>query len=365
MTYGQLGIVDGIAFGFAILLDVPTGGIADLVGRRKTVIFSMICSFIGIMLIATASSLPIIFLGWMITQIGFSFYSGAAEALTYDTMVDLKRESEFDKVISNSHAIEMYATAITTFIGGIIFMYSFRLPHFLWGLSYLVGLVAAWFLIEPKVDTAKFSLKNYFNQLVLGTKELFQPSLRRYFLLFFMLLGVYFMYSWGFVRPAMATAYGFYAKEQGIVLPVLTISSAFAVRYVPWLRKKFTDISGLVFLTALMAIGFIASYFPLGYYGFFAMVLITAGGKIAYPWISTIVNKELSSKYRATALSAIALITKVPYVVIAVLAGNAIQNGNLNIFVLGVGLVIAVGIVISLFIYRLTQVKPVMVTVSS
>ena len=47
MTFGQLGWVDAAGFGFAILLEIPSGAIADLFGKRKTILFGMIAPAIG------------------------------------------------------------------------------------------------------------------------------------------------------------------------------------------------------------------------------------------------------------------------------------------------------------------------------
>lgn len=353
MTFGQLGLIDGVAFGFALLLDIPTGGIADFFGRKRTVQFAMLASLIGITTMTFANSMPQIFLGWMVTMVGFSFYSGAAEALAYDTLVDLQRPNDFDKVISRSHSLEMIANASTTLVGGFAFIYHFRLPHLLWAIAYLIGFVLSLFLVEAKKHES-FSFNSYFSGLWLGAKELFQPSLRRYFLFFLALLGVYYLYSWGSVRPAMATSFGFYSKEQAVILAVLSISSAFLVNYVPWLRRKMSNVSGLAFFAVLMGVGFTISYFPIGYLGFFAMALIAVGGKLAYPWISTIVNTEISSRFRATTLSTLALVTKTPYVLLAILAGNSIQNGGLNYFVLGIGITIFLFTGVSLALFKST-----------
>lgn len=363
MTYGQLGWADGLAFGVALLLDVPTGAIADIFGKKKTIIVALFTAFVGSMMIATASSFNIIFIGWMITNLGFALYSGAAEALAYDTLVDLKQEDRFDQVISKASSIDLYTDAITVFIGGLIYGLNFRLPHILWSLAYFVGFIVSFYLIEPKVDTIKFSFKNYFNQIGLGIKELLQPKLRRFFVYFFILLGIYFMYSWGFIRPAIADSFGFKAREQGIIIPILTLSSAFLMRYIPFFKRKVSEFAGLIIMAIVMALSFIIASFPIGFWGIIAMIFIAFSGKLAYPWISIIVNKEIQSKYRATTLSTISLITKIPYVLVAVVAGKAVEQGQLKTVNLYIGIIIFVGIIVGLLVNRFTKINPKVETV--
>jgi len=353
MTFGQLGWVDAIGFGFALLLEVPSGAVADIFGKRNTILCGMIAGGIGVFIITFSGSLTGIFIGWLITQICYAFYSGAAEAMAYDTLVDLKDEQGFDKVITRSSEIGNYATAATTLIGGFLYVANFRLPHILWGLSFVLGAIFAYLLIEPKVDTEKFSFKKYFKQLFVGIKEITQTGLKVYISFFFTLVGVYFLYSWGFIRPAIATSFGFFSREQAIILPIMTILGAIAIRAVPYLKKKLSDLSGLIILSVFMSIGFIMASFPIGYWGIISMTLIAVVGKFASPWISIIINKRIESKNRATTLSTVALMTKIPYVFIAILAGKMVEEGTLPTFNLWTGVVIIVVALISVLFVSL------------
>lgn len=340
MTFGQLGWADALGFGFALLLEVPSGAVADLIGKRKTILFGFLAGSLGIFIITFSGTLTGIFIGWLITQICYAFYSGAAEALVYDTLIDLKEQDNFDKVITKSSEIESYVAAICTLIGGFLFAVNSRLPHILWNLGFVLGAIFSWFLVEPKIDTEKFSLKKYFNQLFVGIKELTQTGLKRFIGFFFILVGVNFMYSWGLLRPAIATSFGFFAKEQGIILPALTIFGAIIVRFVPFFKKHLSDVTGVVILSAIMAVGFLLAAFPIGKYGIISMIFVAIAGELASPWISIIVNKRIESKNRATTLSTVALMTKIPYVLFAVVAGKMVGNDQLGIFNLVTALVI-------------------------
>ncbi len=351
MTYGQLGWIDALGFGFGMLLEIPSGAVADLLGKRKTILFGLLSGAMGVVLITFSGSLTGIFIGWLITQICFAFYSGAAEALAYDTLVDLKKEHEYDRIISRNSEIESYTGAITTFLGGFLYVVNFRLPHMFWGLSFLVGAIFAYFLIEPKVDTEKFSGKKYFRQLGVGFMELTQPALRKYIGFFFALIGVYFLYSWGFIRPAMATSFGFFAEYQAVILPLLALLGALVVRTIPWLKPRISEFKGLLVLSLIMVVGFFAASFPIGYFGIIPMILIAIAGYLATPWVSIIVNKNIQSRYRATTLSTLALITKIPYVLIAVLAGKLIEEGRLATFTLSTsGIILFVAVVSTLYV---------------
>lgn len=196
----------------------------------------------------------------------------------------------------------------------------------------------------------------------MGVKELLQPQLRKFVIFFFTLTGAYYMYSWGFIRPAIATSFGFFAKEQAVILSILTLVGAVAIRLAPKFRRYVSDYAGLVILSIVMGISFLIAAFSIGYYGFLAMLTIALAGKFAYPWLSIVVNKRIPSKYRATTLSTAALINRIPYVVIAITPGSLIEQGRLSTFNIGTGITILLGILLSYFIsvlnnYRLTRTR--------
>lgn len=347
MSFGQLGWVDGVGFGFSLLLDIPTGALADIFGKRITLILSNMCAGIGIAIIAFANSLPAIFIGNMILQLGWAMFSGASDAIMYDSLLIEKKEHLFASVLSKANQYMSYAASVGYFFGGLLYTMHWRLPHIMWALSYIPALIFSFLLTEPHVNTNHFSAKEYIKKINLGIKELLLPQLRKYILLIFVLLGIYFLYTWGFVRPAIATYFGFYSKEQSIILPILTLSCAFLIQYLPAVRKHISNFKGLTLLALIMAIGFLLSAFPIGYWGIVPMFLIAFAGKFASPWVSIIVNKEISSEYRATTLSTISLLSKIPYVLVAVLIGQAAEKNMLPQFNMGIAGIILFVLVIS------------------
>jgi MFS family permease len=349
MTFGQLGVVDAFAFAFGLIMEVPTGAISDLIGKKKTLLASSLLGSIGVMLISSSNGIWQIFIGFLIAQAGWAFYSGAAEAMAYDSLKEAKKADRFDKVISTSTIIGIIATAVTTLMGIAMYNYNFRFPHYAWGFAYLVGFFACFFLTEPKIDSVKFSFKNYFHQMFQGAKELTVPTLRPYLFIMFMLLGIYYLYSYGLVKPAIEISFGFFATQQGFIQALLGVICAIAVSFVPKFRGKFSDVAGLLILATTMAIGFFLAALPLGYWGFFVILAISVAGNLASPWVSIVVNRELPSKYRATALSTISLFTKIPYVIAAIVAGKMIDGGILWLFNVAIGVLMTASVIWTLY----------------
>ena len=344
MSYKELGVIDAAGFGFGMLMEIPTGAIADLIGKKRTIILSFLLTSIGILIMSEGIDFTNMLIGFLITQLGWALYSGSGEALAYDSLVDIKQEDHYDKVISTASSMGTIFTAITSLIGIYIYQISPSLPHLIWGIFNIFAFIVAFFLTEPFSDTEKFTFKTYIFQLKQGFKHIFSKRLRVYFIFFVVIAGVVNIYDWGLLKPVLATENGFLSTGQGIIFAVANLIAGFSATLVPLIRKKFKDFKGLTILGLIMGLIWIVFSFKLG--GWMAIVFFAISfiGGISYPWISTIVNKEIPSKDRSTTISTMALISSTPYVLIAIVAGNLIDQGKLNYLTIGIAVLIFVGI---------------------
>jgi MFS family permease len=339
MTYGQLGWIDATAFAFGMLMEVPTGAVSDMVGKKKTLILAMALACLGFTLVAAAGEKYQVLIGFLIAQAGWAFYSGAGEALAFDSLKEKHQEDSFEQVISSSTALNTIATVASAFVGIALYEWNFRAPHFAIAFTYGLAFILAFFFSEPRVDTEKFSIQGYLNQLSQGFHQLLLPSLKRFMPLIFWLLGVNYMFSYGFIKPALAEYFGFLAKEQGIIFGSLVLVSGIAVHFIPWMRRQLSDAQGLIALTTMLGLGFALTGLLTGWWGLIVITLIIASGSLSQPWVSVVVNREIDSKYRATTLSTISMVIKIPYILVAVLAGGIIEAGHIMTFSVVTGLV--------------------------
>lgn len=347
LSYDKIGTIDALGFGFGLMLEIPTGAIADLIGKKKTIISSFIFTSIGIFTMASASGFSSMLIGLLLFQAGFALYSGTSEALAYDSLLEQGREDDYEAVISLTNIIMILSLVMATFIGGrFLFGINVRFPYIFWGVAQVIAIFVALTLKEPKVETIKFSFTNYISQLGIGVRSLFHPSLRKYIVSIFIVLGTFFIFDWGLLKPVMAVSFGMDAKMLAIVSPALYLVSAFAIYKLHFFRKFFGDGTGIIFLTLLIGIGLFLTAFDIGLWGIIPMLLISVAGNLGTPWLSIIINKKVNSKYRATVLSTVALITKIPYVLFSYALGISMDGGVLRDF----ALVVSLGVFASVFI---------------
>lgn len=333
MTYGQLGVVDALSFAFGMVMEVPTGVVSDLIGKKRTLIAACLCNTIGYTIMASTNSLSQLVIGFLFFQVGLAFYSGAIEAMAFDTLKQYGEEARFDEVVSKGNAYAIISLVVATLIGGLLYNVNFRLPHYGQSVAFGVGLVGALFLKEPEIDTFTFTIRNYIKQLGAGFQQLWQPALRYRLPVLLGLPGVFYLFAFGLIQPAIAIHFGFGADAQAIIQAALGAVSAIALTQIPWLRRRVGDQRGLLLSGLLLGLGFFgAATLTLGVYGILVLALIRLSGTLLVPWVSIVVNEHVESQYRATTLSTVALVAKIPYIAAAIAAGRMVEAGTFWLF---------------------------------
>lgn len=345
MTMGQVGVVDALAFAFGTLAEIPTGALGDLLGKRRTIIAAMICGMLGWTIMGAADSLLVLIIGFLFTQTGWAFYSGAGTALAYDSLKELGEEQRFERIISRTTSIEWIVNVAATAFGGVLYVLDFRLPHFAWGLAYIGAVIASLSLVEPQVaEQSHFSLRAYWQQLGAGFRELRQRRLRYYMPLFFITLGVNFIIVAGLIQPVLAISFGYDASGQASLFALLSLIAALGAFLVPFVRRWLSDMGYVALIGIILAFGLSLTALPLGMLaGALVLLGIRFVTAMTNPLMYIVVNREIGSQARATTLSTMTMLMKIPYVFTAMLAGGLAENGSFPVFMLALaGLTISV-----------------------
>jgi hypothetical protein len=220
----------------------------------------------------------------------------------------------------------MYAVAVLS--GGFLGHIDLRLPYLIFTLVSLISTFAALYLFEPPFS--KENKKSNIQITLEGLKQFKLPSLKPYLLPAWLLLFIYFIFDWGMAKPAMGVKFGFFEREQGIIYTIISIIAVVAFRYLPEIRKKINNLNGLYLLNIVVLVAFSVALFPLGFLGFIPIMLIETVGSFSDPWISTIMNQHIDSRYRATTLSALQMVGRLPYLLINPIVGYLVDQNQTN-----------------------------------
>ncbi|MFA6006022.1 MAG: MFS transporter [Patescibacteria group bacterium] len=318
--YAGIGLVETVMITTVTLAEIPTGAIADLLGKRNTLIISFALEAIGSVLVATAGSFPMLCFAIFVMCIGGALYSGTLEALIYDTLKENKLEDRYDKEISRISAIALIAPAICGLFGGFLYTLDPRFPFLGNATLYTIALVLSFFLVEPHVDTQKFSFSNFLHQTKQGLHELVKSADIKQQTVSLLLVGFVVVIMSEMVNSFLGIEFGFGAEQQGILWAAIFILSAFATQLTPLFRTKFKE-HAIFVVGALIALTMITSPLLGLVLGGISLTLRTSFESIFNNLSSVTINATTESKNRATTLSTFNMVKNLPYVLTAFFVG--------------------------------------------
>ncbi len=137
------------------IFEIPTGIFSDFIGRRKTVIFGSLASFIYATFYAFGGSFFFLMIGAIFEGLSKSFYSGNNDAFLHDTLAENKNEHQYDEFLGKVSSMFQVALAISAIFGSILANWSFALIMWLSVIPQFFCLCLSFFLIEPKIRSSK------------------------------------------------------------------------------------------------------------------------------------------------------------------------------------------------------------------
>lgn len=102
----QIGVFDGPFWILLIVLEVPTGAIADRWGRKVSLSYGALVNTIAVLVFGLASNFGILLASYLVWAAAFTLYSGADSAFVYDSLRATGRENDFQKIWGRARAVQ-------------------------------------------------------------------------------------------------------------------------------------------------------------------------------------------------------------------------------------------------------------------
>lgn len=352
-NYAGIGLIETVLITTMTLTEIPTGAIADLFGKKKTLLLSFFLQATGALWMAMTPNFSGLAFSVFVMGVGGTLYSGTLEALVYDTLKQNERESAYDRVVSIMSSIQLIAPAICGALGGFLYVISPRLPFLANASFYIIGMIASLLLVEPIIDTVKFSWENYFNQTKQGIKQLTQTISIRNQTLLLLSIGVIGVIVDEMLYSFLGVEFGLKAESIGIVWAIIFLISAAAVQATPFIRKFLGNKKAVIITGGVIALTLIASPI-LGFtLGVVSILVSSTFLAILANLTSIVINKNTESKFRATTLSTFNMFKNIPYVLCAYFIGSLSDtiSAKNTAFVLGF-------ILFFFLIFQMVMIKP-------
>ena len=305
------------------VLEIPSGFFADIYGRRLSLFYGSILTFIGYLIFSFFSGFNEFFIAEILLGIGGSLISGADSALIYDTLLQLKKDEDYTKVEGKNYGIGNVSEGIAGIIGGFLAITSLDLPVYIQTFVLFFSIPISYSLVEPE---SSYKLAKSIKSIWLVVKEtFFEENKLKWYIIYSSSMGIGTLSIAWFVQPFLIeieTPLFYY----GIIWAGLNIITGITSYYSYLFKHK--DL--LIYISLIMVISFILLGYNISMYGLIFIVFIYLIRGIITPTLRNLININSTSERRATVLSLRSFIIRVSFAMIAPILGYITDYSDIS-----------------------------------
>jgi MFS family permease len=101
-----------------LLLEVPTGAVADKWGRSRSLGLGALFLGVSVLIFAFTSTFSVLLTSFMLWSVASTLMSGADSALLFDTLKSAGQEGSYERIAGRGHALNWAGVGVATFLGG-------------------------------------------------------------------------------------------------------------------------------------------------------------------------------------------------------------------------------------------------------
>jgi MFS family permease len=342
MSLSEIYYMESVVICVCLLFDIPAGALADLIGRKRTMILGRLFLLGSTILFAFMVNPLQAWVGNILWAIGFSLQSGADTALFYDTLGECKREKDYKRLEGKFIGFRLFLIAVCSLVVGFLAEINLRFPLYLCIPLMTVPFLASFFMREP-IKTKEYSFAKQISTLKEGITFVIHSKQVRWMVGFSALIGVA-SHLWFFTYNPYFEFVGVSLKQYGYIFFGINIIGwifSYAVQKIETRIGEKWCIIGMIFCIAvpILLMGLIPIW-P------FAYLVLVSGMVYGFrrPFVSDYVNRHIPKEIRATTLSVQSSLTNFASILSLACFGFCITNFNLlnSLLLLG-GVVLLLG----------------------
>jgi MFS family permease len=305
LSLSQAALIDVTFFVAAALAEVPTGIVADTLGRKTSLLIGTALMSASTIVWVIAPTLSLIMLAYICLGIGNTFLSGADDALFYESVQLAGRGANYTRLVGYGSATMTGALGLGSVASGLFASLALPLPFFIAALSLLMMFGIALTFQESSTNgkakgQTRLSYKEVLRQSIVLMKA--RPTVRYPMIYLALVPVVALMLETLFVQP-QALRWGVPIAGIGIVIMGLQMTNIAGASWSDWLGKRLGQRLLLYATPLLIIISLILlatlQIFP----ALFFIILISFLTAAQHPVVLSSIQAGVSDDARATLLS--------------------------------------------------------------
>lgn len=303
MSLTQLGLLETIFHITSFLMEVPTGAIADLFGRKASRILGRILSLVSVILLLAANDFYWFAVSFVFTALSYNLESGAGDALVYDSLKEIGEEDRYMKISGNKEVFYQIAGIISFLLGGYLAAKSYGTAFALTIAVGTITILQSFSFKEPCISKRdiKEEKENIFIRQLKDSIEVIKTNPKISFLIIFTEVILTFCTCIFFYLQNFLKGDGYNEAAIGLIYAASYLAAALSAPQVHKVEKLIKE-QGILLIVPVVTVGCVWGVALSSFhYVFFVLLMITE--EIVYVAMSDYINKMIPSENRATILS--------------------------------------------------------------
>lgn len=302
MSLIELGMLESIFHITSFAMEVPTGAIADIFGRKVSRTLSRIFSVLYFLIILFSNSFFMYACAMGICALSYTMESGAGQALIYDSLKENGNEKYFTKISGHNEVITQCAMFGSYLLGGYLSNFNYMYAYTGAIIIGVISILQSLSFKEPfiKSDSGYKNIKDVFKQ-TFESFQIVKKDKKLLFVIIFVEAFLMFTTTLFFYLQNYFLSIGYDPLSIGFFMALSSIASAASAFFAHKLEKIFDEKKLFAILSIMSCFSIWAIAFSKIPYVFFILTNIADG--VLYVVSCNYINKRIPSENRATILS--------------------------------------------------------------
>jgi len=158
----EIGMIESIFHIVSFIFEIPSGVVADVFGRKKTLALGQLVSLLACLFMMISSDFATVAVAIGLSALSYNLASGTREALAYDSLKQAGREEQYNSFASTEMMLYRITNSTATLLAGLALWMGYKRAYALDALFNLAALVIALMLVEAEYKVTKH--RNVFEQ---------------------------------------------------------------------------------------------------------------------------------------------------------------------------------------------------------
>ncbi len=350
VSVAEFAIILAVFSAVILVFEIPSGVIADFLGKRSTLLISRFLYLVELYLVAFHNGFWIFLVAKIISGIAVSLTSGTDSALLFDTLKRLGRESEHKKISGRVYTISAISMACMFIVGAYLFSLSPKLPAIVSIPFVGAGFILTFFIVEPTSIVKEFTFRNSWRHFKDGLRLFWMNPYLKYLAFYSLIIGTAFeialslssiYYAWVLIPVSLI----------GLLASIGSLFTAFASAKAHRIEERLGEFRSMILIMGVVLLGIFLLSFGVPYWGAALFMLLPFIQGFYTVLLNDYTNRHVGDSHRVTMLSINNMFDNIGVALLFPIIGAITKAYSLRVSFIVLASIIAVYLIVLLIIF--------------